>query len=260
MASTQFERPDPEALAALGELGVDTVTSTMDSLGVRRTIMEGLIARVPGSRICGPALTLRFVPQREDQMDEFRLPGVDDAAGTVEGEEVAERRSALWQVFDLVQPGDVIAVDGRGDLATGCFGEMLMTFFQAQGGAGVVIDAGIRDSAQIFQDLRVPVWSVAVTTGGARHMNLMPADVNLSVGCGRVLVNPGDVVMADDGGAIVVPPRLIPHILEHGGDRDAKEVFIRERLQAGGELSKYYPLSAEGLVEYEQWRTREGQA
>ena len=81
-----------------------------------------------------------------------------------------------------------------------------MTYFQAQGGAGVVIDAGIRDSVPIFQELKVPVWSTAVTTGGAGHLNLFPADFNLPIGCGKVLVNPGDIIMADDGGAIVVPP------------------------------------------------------
>ena len=107
----------------------------------------------------------------------------------------------------------MIAVDGRGDLATGTFGEMLMTYFKSRGGAGVVIDTGIRDSAAIFNEIQVPVWSTAVTTGGAGHMNLFPEDINLPIACGKVLVRPGDIIMADDGGAIVVPPRLAPKII-----------------------------------------------
>ncbi len=249
----QIPRPAPDVVAALAELGVDTVTSSMDNLGCRRTFIEGPVARVPGSKICGPALTLRFVPQREDQTGELRLPATESAATAGQQEEEAEKRSALWEVFDYVQPGDVIVVDGRGDMATGCFGEMLMTSFKAQGGVAVVIDACIRDSAQIFNDLRLPVWSVGVTTGGASHMNLLPADVNLPMGCGKVLVNPGDIIMAADGGAIVVPPVLVPHLLEMGSHRDTEEVFIRMKLQEGGALNRYYPLDEVGRREYEEW-------
>lgn len=248
-----INRPKPEVINALAELGTDAVTSTMDALGVHRTFIEGPIARVPGSKIVGSALTLRFVPQREDQMKGYQIPGSGAANEQIEGEEAGEKRSALWEIFDYVQAGDVIVVDGRGDLATGCFGEMLMTYFQAQGGAGVVIDAGIRDSAQIFNDLKIPVWSTAVTTGGAGHMNLFPADINLPIACGKVLVNPGDIIMADDGGAIVVPPLLIPSILEIAGEREEHEVFVRLKLRQGGALNKYYPFNEEGRKEYEEW-------
>ena len=70
-----IKRPTPEIIEALYELGTDAVTSTMEALGVRRTFMEGPIARVPGSKIVGPALTLRFTPQREDQMRGYQIPG-----------------------------------------------------------------------------------------------------------------------------------------------------------------------------------------
>ena len=213
-------RPPKEIIEALSVLDTDSVTSTMDGLGVHRTFIEGPIARVPGSKICGPALTLRFVPQREDQMRGYEIPGESDEDGDVRMEEESEKRSALWEIFDYVQPGDVIAVDGRGDLATGTFGEMLMTYFKSRGGAGVVIDTGIRDSAAIFNEVKVPVWSTAVTTGGAGHMNLFPEDINLPIACGKVLVRPGDIIMADDGGAIVVPPRARPQ--DHRDSRRAR--------------------------------------
>ena len=246
-------RPPKEIIEALSVLDTDSVTSTMDGLGVHRTFIEGPIARVPGSKICGPALTLRFVPQREDQMRGYEIPGESDEDGDFQMEEESEKRSALWEIFDYVRPGDVIAVDGRGDLATGTFGEMLMTYFKSCGGAGVVIDTGIRDSAAIFNEVKVPVWSTAVTTGGAGHMNLFPEDINLPIACGKVLVRPGDIIMADDGGAIVVPPRLAPKIIEIAGERDEHEVFVRMRLREGGELNKYYPFNEEGRREYEEW-------
>ena len=111
-----IKRPPPGVIKALYELGTDAVTSTMDMLGVRRTFMEGPVARVPGSKIVGPALTLRFLPQREDQMLGYRIPGASEESGPVD-EEAGEKTSALWEVMFQVKSGDVIVVDGRGDLA-----------------------------------------------------------------------------------------------------------------------------------------------
>ena len=92
-------RPPKEIIEALSVLDTDSVTSTMDGLGVHRTFIEGPIARVPGSKICGPALTLRFVPQREDQMRGYEIPGESDEDGDVQyggGE-----REALRSLGDL---------------------------------------------------------------------------------------------------------------------------------------------------------------
>jgi len=252
---SSINRPAADVIKALSEIGCDTICSTLDALGIRRNSIVGPIVRVPGSKICGPALTLQFLPQREDQLPNFALPGktAEETKKEVEGEEQQEKTSALWAVLMEVQAGDVIVVDGRGDPCTGAFGEMLMTYFKAQGGAGVVIDASIRDSRPIFTELQVPVWSTGVATGGASHGNMFPYDFNVAIGCGGVRVNPGDIIMADDGGAIVVPPVVIPHILEIGGARDYKEIFVRQKLQEGGALRKYYPFNEEGKKEYEEW-------
>lgn len=248
----EIRRPSSEVIQALYELGTDAVTSTMDTLGVRRTFMEGPVSRVPGSKIVGPVLTLRFLPQREDRMAGFKVPGASSGGAAVEAEEEEEKKSALWEIMEHVRPGDVIVVDGRGDLATGCFGEMLLTFFQAHGGAGIVTDACVRDFA-MAKGLGLPIWSTGVTTGGAGHMNLFPWDFNLPIACGKVLVIPGDIIMADDGGAIVVPPVLVPRILEMAGEREEHEVFVRMKLREGGALTKYYPFNEEGQREYEEW-------
>ena len=252
---TEIRRPPAEIIEALSNIGCDSVCSTLDALGVRRNFIEGPIARVPGSKVVGPALTLQFLPMREDRMANFEIPGMSaqEAKREVEGEESQEKTSALWAVLLETQPGDVIAVDIRGDRPTGCFGEMLMTYFKAHGGAGVVIDGGIRDSRQIFEDLEVPVWSTGVSTGGAGHMNMYPHAFNVPIACGKVLVNPGDIIMADDGGAIVVPPFLAPRIIEIAGARDYKEIFVRQKLREGGDLRRYYPFDEEGQKEYEQW-------
>jgi len=257
-----INRPDPEVIAALSEIGCDTICSTLDGLGIKRNNIVGPVARVPGTKICGPALTLQFLPLREDQLGNFALPGktAEETKKEVEGEEQLEKTSALWAVLMEVQPGDVIAVDARGDMSTGVFGEMLMTYFKAQGGAGVVIDSCIRDSQPIFNELKVPVWSVGTTTGGASHGGMFPHSFNVPIACGGVLVNPGDIIMADGGGAIVIPPVAIPHLLEIGGARDYKEIFVRQKLSEGGKLNQYYPFNEQGQKEYEEWLKTQGDA
>jgi regulator of RNase E activity RraA len=180
------------------------------------------------------------------------MPGASSEETGPTAEEEEEKKTALWEIFEYVQPGDVIVVDGRGDLATGCFGEMLITFFKAHGGVGIVTDACVRDFAML-RELGLPIWSKGVTTGGAGHMNLFPWDFNVPIACGKVLVLPGDIIMADDGGPIVVPPALVPEILEVSREREEHEVFVRMKLREGGELTKYYPFNEEGQKEYEQW-------
>jgi len=90
---TQIKRPPPEIIEALSNLGTDSVCSTLDALGVRRNIIEGPIARVPGSTIVGPALTLQFLPMREDRLANFEIPGMSakEAKQEVEGEESQEK-------------------------------------------------------------------------------------------------------------------------------------------------------------------------
>ena len=83
-------------------------------------------------------------------------------------------------------------------------------------------------------------------------------DPSIDCGGGKVLVRPGDIIMADDGGAIVIPPRLAPKIIEIAGERDEHEVFVRMKLREGGELGKYYPFNDEGRREYEEWLAAQG--
>jgi len=110
------EPPDPELVRQLYQVGSATATATLHKMGIRQTFIEGPTARLPGTKVVGPAVTLQFMPQREDI-----------ASGL--GQEGAEQKSALWHVFDAVKPGDVLVVQAFGDPYTGCMGEMLITYF-----------------------------------------------------------------------------------------------------------------------------------
>lgn len=240
IAGAAFDRPDPALILQLRAISSATASAELHRLGIRQTFIEGPEARTPGASVVGPVVTLHFMPQREDV-----------ASG--QAQEGVEKRSALWAVFETVQPGDVLAIAAHGDPYTGCVGEMLATYFKGRGGIGMVIDGRIRDWPKI-RDLDLPLWTCGTTPNYASQASLFPWAYNVPVALGRVLALPGDIVIADDDGAVLVPARVAPLLLERAGKHEEWEVFSRMRLAEGGALQTYYPLNDEGQAEYGRWR------
>src|SRR6266496_3637117 len=148
------------------------------------------------------------------------LPQREDVASGMAQEHV-EKVSALWSVFETVQPGDVLAVQAFGDAYTGCMGEMLITYFKGRGGIGIVVDGCIRDWPRV-REIGTPIWTRGFTPNYASQASLFPWAYNVPIACSAVLVLPGDIMLAE-----------------------------------GGSLTKYYPLNDEGWAEYEAWRSRQ---
>jgi regulator of RNase E activity RraA len=233
-------RPSRERFEPLREFGTATISSALREVcGILRAYLCGPVAFTPGLKAVGPAVTLSFLPKREDV-----IPG--------RAEEGQEATSALWAAVMAVQAGDVLVVDARGNMQTGCLGEMLMTALRAKGASGLVVDGCIRDLPQA-RHLGLPLFLRGATPHNASHFEMYPWDYNAPVGCGGVLVLPGDIVVADDDGAVVVPPLAVPRVIEYCRAREGREVFERMKLQETGDLAKYYPLDAEGRKEYEAW-------
>ncbi len=235
-----FERPSPAIIQKLYSVGSATASALMHKMGVRQTFIEGPLPRQPGAKVVGPIVTLQFMPQRED---------VASGAAQEQGEKV----SALWSVFETVQPGDILAVQAFGDPYTGCMGEMLITYFKGRGGIGIVVDGCIRDWPHV-QEIGTPIWTRGFTPNYASQASLYPWAYNVPIACSRVLVLPGDIMIADDDGAVVVPAQMAALLIEHGGEHEEWEVFSRIKLAEGGSLKKYYPLNDEGWAEYEAWK------
>ena len=137
-------------------------------------------------------------------------------------------------------------------MASGVFGEMMLTFFRGKGGAGVVIDGCLRDWPHA-KEIDLGYWIRGVTPNFHTQTGLMPFAVNVPVACGNVLVMPGDIVVADDNGAVVVPVALAAQVIAEGNKHHEWEAFSKERLQAGGDLRRYYPLHDDARPEYESW-------
>jgi regulator of RNase E activity RraA len=239
-----FTRPDPELIRQLYQVGSATASALMHKMGVRQTFIQGPLPRQPGAKVVGPAVTLQFMPQREDV-----------ASGMAQ--EHVEKVSALWSVFDTVQPGDVLAVQAFGDPYTGCMGEMLITYFKGRGGIGIVVDGSIRDWPRV-QEIGTPIWTRGFTPNYASQASLFPWAYNVPIACSAVLVLPGDIIIADDDGAVLVPAQMAALVVEHTLEHEEWEVFSRIKLAEGGSLKKYYPLNDEGWREYEEWRKTQG--
>jgi regulator of RNase E activity RraA len=236
-----IKRPPAAQAAALAAIGTATTTSTLHRLGVRNAHICGPVAVTKGLAIAGPALTLQFMPKRED------LYGEDEYADP----EKQLHRHVLYHT----QPGDIVVVDARADMKSGIFGEMMLTYFKGKGGAGVVIDGCIRDYPNA-KDIGVGLWLRGLTPNFHTQTDLMPFAVNVPIACGGVLVMPGDIIVADDDGAVVVPVALATRVIEQASQHHEWEDFSRERLAQGGDLRRYYPLSDAARPEYEEWKRK----
>ncbi len=234
-----IERPPKGLIEALGAISSATASGELARLGIRDPHITGVVARTPGKSVVGPALTLQFMPKREDQysVDEYADP------------EKQLHRHVLYHT----QPGDVVAVDARGDMSSGVFGEMMLTYFKGRGGSGVVVDGCIRDLPYAI-NLGLGFWMRGVTPNFHTQTNIFPFAVNQPIACGGTLVMPGDIIVADDDGVVVVPKQLAPELVRNAKEHADWEDFSRMKLAQGGDLRKYYPLSEEARAEYEAWR------
>lgn len=235
-----WERPDGELVRSLNRVSSATACAKLHELGIRRSYLSGPTALELGNKVTGPARTLQFMPQREDV-----------ASGLAQ--EYVERSTALWAVLEEVQPGDVLVVQAYGSAFTGCLGDMLVRYFKRKGGAA--------DRRRRAYPGRAPRPRTRRPDLVHRHhpalrlpVRAVPWAYDVPVAAGGVLTLPGDLVVADDDGAVVVPVSKAQEIVDSAFDHEQWEEFSRMRIDQGARLSDYYPLSPDSREEYEQWR------
>ncbi|MBL8097364.1 MAG: ribonuclease activity regulator RraA [Anaerolineales bacterium] len=241
--TSDIVRPPKHLCEALARIGSATASGTLTHFGIRDPHIRGPLPRTPGKAIAGPALTLQMMPKRED------LYG-DNEYGDVEKQ---LHRHVLYHA----QSGDVVVVDARGEMSAGIFGEMMLTYFKGRGGAGVVIDGCIRDYPKA-KDLDLGLWIRGTTPNFHTQTVLFPFAVNVPIACNNVLVMPGDIIVADDDGVVVVPAKLAEKVVEEASSHAEWEDFSRYMLSQGGDLRKYYPLREDARPEYEAWKKTQG--
>lgn len=233
MTGQAVERVDPVILRLLEGVSTATLHTVLYRLGYSRVFMAGLRPLSRGRHLVGQALTVRYLPARED----FPPPTREEMPNY-------PQRVAI----ELVQPGDVMVIDAGGDCTAGTLGDILITRIAYRGGAGVVVDGALRDSPAIAE-LEVPCFARCVHAA-ASYTRLRAWDVNVPIRCAGVLVLPGDVVVGDDDGVIVIPRALARQVAEQAAEQERLEAYIRDRVAAGTPLTEAYPPSDAFLAEY----------
>lgn len=236
-------RPPKEIIQKLQAMGTASAVGSLFRLGIRNAHIIGPTCWTPDRCIAGPALTLQFLPKREDLYDE--------------NEYADPERQLHRHVLYHTEPGDIVVVDARGDMSAGIFGEMMLTYFRGRGGAGVVIDGCIRDYPKA-KDLDLGLWIRGTTPNFHTQTVLFPFAVNVPIACNNVLVMPGDIIVADDDGVVCVPAALAEKVVAEASEHAEWEDFSRYMLAKGGDLRKYYPLRDDARPEYEAWKKEQG--
>jgi 4-hydroxy-4-methyl-2-oxoglutarate aldolase len=202
VAIRSVRRADAGAVERLGRYGVATIHEAQGRSGLLKPYMR---PAWPGASVCGTAITVLAQPG-----DNWML----------------------HVVAELIRPGDVVVVACTADNEDGMFGDLLATSYAARGARALVIDAGVRD-VQTLHEMKFPVWSRAINAHGTVKATL--GSVNIPVVCAGMLVEPGDAIVADDDGVVVVARDRVAEVAAAAEARERKEEATRARL-AKGEL------------------------
>ena len=233
----------PDTLALLRSVSVATLCTQLFKRDFRNVYLQGVVRLTmpSGGNLVGPAFTMRNIPAREDidQISAFDNP------------EHPQRKG-----IESVPPGHVLVIDCRGETRVASGGQILTTRLQVRGAAGMVSDGPVRDSGQISQ-MDFPVYCA----GGSAPLNLIhhhAVDLNVPVGCGGVAVYPGDIVVGDEEGVVIIPAHLAEQVAVDAAEQEKMEQFILERIQGGAALPGTYPPNAQTRAAFEEWRKERG--
>lgn len=228
---------DAETKANLQQISVATVSMQLLKRGIRNVAMSGVRPlNTPTQPIVGEAYTLRYIPMREDL-----------STPEVLGRPDFEPRRAIEEV----PPGAVLVIDGRGRGDVAVLGDILIERLKVRGVAALVSDGGIRDAEECLA-ADFPIYAAGPASPASVTFH-SAGDLQCPVGCGGVAVIPGDVIVADGDGAIVIPQALAAEIGRDGIEQERYERFAKLRVAQGRAVPGIYPPNEAARAEYADW-------
>jgi regulator of RNase E activity RraA len=226
-----------EQIAILEQVSTATVTTLLLKKGLRNVWLRGTNPLRPtGTRIVGPAFTLRFVPAREDLATPESWSSPRSTRGAIEA----------------MPPGVVVVVDAMGVTDAGIFGDILCGRMVKRGVAALVTDGVVRDGVGCLAT-GLPIFARGIaappSVAGLTFVNWQEP-----IACGGVAVFPDDLIVVDDDGAVVIPAAFVDYILEHGPEQEQMEAWIVTQVEDGLPLPGLYPMNADTKTRYETWK------
>jgi regulator of RNase E activity RraA len=237
MAAERLEPLPSGLLDTLRRASTASITAELFKLGIRHSFMTGVAPLSPDDRMVGEAVTLRYLPYREDL----------NAAQSVADPEHPQRKT-----IDNIQADGILVIDARGSLRSGTLGEILTARLKARGAAGLVTDGAVRDAAGI-RAVGLPAFVGGIHASASNTVHYA-ADAGLPVQCGGITVCPGDILIGDSDGVVVIPREYAAKIADEAVHHGELEVYLFERISGGESLRGIYPPNEETRRAYETWK------
>lgn len=214
-----------------------SLTAQLVKRGFRTRAISNILPVNPDTpRVFGPAYTLRYIPMRED---------------LATGAAMADPENPQRKAIEVAPPGHVIIVDTHGMDTSGTFGDILVARLRVRGVAGIVSDGPMRDIAEL-RKMDFPVF----TKGNAAppsYASMLAADAQVPIGCGGVAVFPGDIVIADPDGVVVLPADIAEEVARDAVEQDRLEAYVRQRIESGDSIVGVYPPNEATKAAYQAW-------
>ena len=238
-------RVSDDLLARLQPVSNATILGLLLKRGYNKVYMEGVHSLAPGRRLVGRAVTLQYLPTRPDLAERVATGAHGDGFN----------ETPRWEALEAMGPGDVFVGDamGLGNVSTG--GDVVFSRVLTRGAAGVVTDGAVRDGHKVTQ------YGYPVFAGGSTptvgEPNILPFQVNEPIACGGVLVWPGDVILGDDEGVVVLPSQLAAELVDEAIHHDEVEQAVLEYTQRKKVSPKlFYPFNEDTERIYQEWKSR----
>jgi len=228
---------DPVVGRQLSTAATSTITSQLQRRGIRSTFLSGLSAVGHTTRMVGVARTVRYLPMREDVRADYS------------GDNSAQRVAV-----EAIEPGEVLVISARGVPDAGTIGDLYALRAMARGAAGVVTDGATRDTPAIAA-LELPVFARA-KHGATLMRTHLAVDTQVPIDCAGVLILPGDVLVGDAEGVVVIPRALVHDVAAAAEEEQEEETFAAMKLAAGEACDGLFPLTDARRDEFTAWRLK----